>query len=73
MALIAGTSFFLLVFFLISLLDVDFLKKENRLHGYLCFFFFIDLSQSHDLACGFGGLTWVDSHLFGFQLLFLCD
>jgi hypothetical protein len=46
MALIAGTSFFLLVFFLISLLDVDFLKKENRLHGYLCFFFYRLISIS---------------------------
>jgi len=38
--------FFYLFSFLISLLDVDFLKKENRLHGYLCFSFYRLISIS---------------------------
>jgi hypothetical protein len=38
--------FFYLFYFLISLIDVDFLKKENRLHGYLCFSFYRLISIS---------------------------
>jgi hypothetical protein len=52
-----GSHFFInLFFFSNSLLNFDiFLKLVS------CFFFLIELFQSHDITCGFGELTQVDS------------
>jgi hypothetical protein len=65
--LVIGSHYFFYLFcFLILLFNVAF--KKNRFYDF--FYFFIELSQSHGLIHGLGGLTWVSPHHFSFNYCF---